>query len=378
SRAMLRAETGSLAAAADDAQLAFDLHDTVEDRGTDFHPAAHLVTIAHARLHSGRLAEAEDAADRGLEMAQRDGSHALAAWFPVQHGHAALARGRVATAERMFRDAAVHAATTGQPAAAASALAGLVLARAQQAAPSDEDTLAARLDEAIARAPRSAELHRARGWMLTGQGRLADARHTLLSAAQESLRRGRCAEAVALLHDGVRIGDLEGCGRELVAAAARVDGGLASARAAHARAALRRDPAALAAVGEILDGYGMRLLAAECLIAAAVQHRADGGQRAATGLLARAAAIVERCEGARTPGLLADTGHVPLSEREREIATLVTGGRSSREIAAALFLSVRTVNNHLQNIYGKLGVNSRGELSALLGGGARAREDGRQ
>ncbi|WP_405097927.1 LuxR C-terminal-related transcriptional regulator [Micromonospora sp. NBC_01412] len=376
-RAMLLAETGSLDAAADDAWRAFGLHETVEDRSTVFHPTAHLVTVAQARLHAGRLADAQDAAERGLELSQRDGAHALAAWFPVQLGHTALARGRVTTAERMFRDAAAHAAETGQPAAAVSSLAGLALARAQQAASADDDTLAARLDEAIERSPRSAELQRARSWVLVSQGRHAEARQALLSAAQLSLRLGRQAAAVALLHDGVRIGDLGGCGQELVAVAPHVEGGLASARAAHARAALRRDPAALTAVGQTFQGYGVQLLAAECLIAAAVLHRADGDQRAASGLLARAAALVELCEGARTPGLLADTGHVPLSEREREIAALVIRGQSSREIATALFLSVRTVNNHLQNIYGKLGINSRAELVGLLAAGARAREDGR-
>ena len=47
---------------------------------------------------------------------------------------------------------------------------------------------------------------------------------------------------------------------------------------------------------------------------------------------------------------------VPLTARERDIATLAAQGESSKEIAERLFLSVRTVNNHLQNVYSKLGV----------------------
>jgi len=52
----------------------------------------------------------------------------------------------------------------------------------------------------------------------------------------------------------------------------------------------------------------------------------------------------------------------PLTRRERDIATLAARGESSREIAERLFLSVRTVNNHLQNVYAKLGVASKTEL----------------
>jgi DNA-binding CsgD family transcriptional regulator len=57
----------------------------------------------------------------------------------------------------------------------------------------------------------------------------------------------------------------------------------------------------------------------------------------------------------------------PLTAREREIAMLAAARLSSREIAERLFLSVRTVNNHLQRVYTKLGVNSRVALSEALG-----------
>ena len=52
-----------------------------------------------------------------------------------------------------------------------------------------------------------------------------------------------------------------------------------------------------------------------------------------------------------------------LSEREREIATLVSEGRSNKQVAAALFLSEKTIENALTTIYAKLGVRSRVELS---------------
>ena len=56
----------------------------------------------------------------------------------------------------------------------------------------------------------------------------------------------------------------------------------------------------------------------------------------------------------------------PLTRRERDIATLAVGGASSKEIAERLYLSVRTVNNHLQSAYSKLGIAGRRELATAL------------
>jgi DNA-binding CsgD family transcriptional regulator len=55
-----------------------------------------------------------------------------------------------------------------------------------------------------------------------------------------------------------------------------------------------------------------------------------------------------------------------LTSREREIALLVAQGRTSKEVAAALVLSVRTVDNHLQRIFAKLGVTSRAQLRTAM------------
>jgi len=53
----------------------------------------------------------------------------------------------------------------------------------------------------------------------------------------------------------------------------------------------------------------------------------------------------------------------PLSEREREVLTLLARGLSNKAIAQRLYLSVRTVEGHLANIYGKLAVHSRTEAA---------------
>jgi DNA-binding NarL/FixJ family response regulator len=55
-----------------------------------------------------------------------------------------------------------------------------------------------------------------------------------------------------------------------------------------------------------------------------------------------------------------------LSARELEIARLVAEGRKNREIAEELFLSEKTIESHLRNIFGKLGVGSRAEVAGAV------------
>lgn len=55
-----------------------------------------------------------------------------------------------------------------------------------------------------------------------------------------------------------------------------------------------------------------------------------------------------------------------LSRREREVALLIRDGRSNREIAEALVLSVRTVDTHVQRIFAKLGFSSRAQVAVWV------------
>ena len=58
-----------------------------------------------------------------------------------------------------------------------------------------------------------------------------------------------------------------------------------------------------------------------------------------------------------------DRERSPLSQREREIVALVAQGHKNKEKAEKMFISEQTVNNHLHNIFDKLGVSDRLELA---------------
>lgn len=60
------------------------------------------------------------------------------------------------------------------------------------------------------------------------------------------------------------------------------------------------------------------------------------------------------------------TGEVPLTERERQVCTLLMRGSSPKAIASILGIAVRTVYKHMDNTYKKVGVSSQLELIAKL------------
>jgi DNA-binding CsgD family transcriptional regulator len=75
--------------------------------------------------------------------------------------------------------------------------------------------------------------------------------------------------------------------------------------------------------------------------------------------LERARLELERAGIRRTPG-------GELSPAERQVADLAAAGATNKEIAVALFMSVKTVEAHLTRVYGKLDVRSRTELASRL------------
>ena len=67
----------------------------------------------------------------------------------------------------------------------------------------------------------------------------------------------------------------------------------------------------------------------------------------------------------RPPPTPAAPGPGKLSARERELVTLVAQGRTNAQIAAQLYISVRTVSSHLDRIRDKTGCRRRADLTRL-------------
>jgi DNA-binding NarL/FixJ family response regulator len=153
----------------------------------------------------------------------------------------------------------------------------------------------------------------------------------------------------------------------LRALAGQVDSPIVPLYATHAAALTARDGEVLDALVASFEGIGAMLLAAEVAVEAAVAHRTAHHEQAGRMSAARASALAGRCEGARTPALRLLDMPPQLTPREREITGMVASGLSNRVIAERLVLSVRTVDNHLQHAFDKLGIRSRRELRSVVG-----------
>ena len=225
-------------------------------------------------------------------------------------------------------------------------------------------------------------MYSARAVLCNGLGRYEDALAAAREAATDPLELGPTKWALAeLVEAGVRSGntDVAAGAFEQLSAMTRASGTELALGIEAARRALLRDDAAeelyLEAIerlrhtrirvefaraqllyGEWLRRQGRRVdaraqlrTAHEALIAMGVEAFADRARRelAATGETLRKRTV-------ETPG--------ELTAQEAHIARLAEEGLTSREIAAALYLSPRTVEWHLGKIFTKLGVSTRRQL----------------
>jgi DNA-binding CsgD family transcriptional regulator len=164
------------------------------------------------------------------------------------------------------------------------------------------------------------------------------------------------------------------------ALARRAHAAVALHRSEHERALeLARESIELATeAGAVLEAARSKSLVGRTLAAA-------GDRTAAIVELQAAAEVLERC-GAGTylaearadlrrlgsvkrksaRGEASSTGLDSLTAREREIADLVWDRQTNKAIAATLFLSEKTIEGHLRNIYAKLRISSRVELGRAI------------
>jgi DNA-binding CsgD family transcriptional regulator len=331
----------------------------------------HLVNQVFALAEAGRLADAGQLAQAGAEIVASQRVPIAQIFFAASLGRVATLQGRLATARRYYAEAAGLAEANRFAGPRRLALSGLALACAMLGEADAAARALAERDTGPAFGFREPEQQLADAWTALAARRPVETAERFRDAAAQAASTGHRTAEAWLLHDLMRThgGDTSARLSEL---ASICDSPLVSARARHAIAIRARDALELAGAARDFEALGAMLLAAEATAASAEAFSRAGDRRAATAALRRSSELAAACEGAATPGLFhaataGATMAVPLSGREREIAMLAAAGIASKDIADRLFLSVRTVNNHLQHAYTKLGVSSRADLTQILG-----------
>jgi DNA-binding CsgD family transcriptional regulator len=98
--------------------------------------------------------------------------------------------------------------------------------------------------------------------------------------------------------------------------------------------------------------------------AAELERAAAEAQQMGAGTITELAGRALRSLGVRT--WRRATAGAPLTERELDVARLVAEGATNREIAQLLFLSPKTIERHVSNVFKKIGVRNRAELAARV------------
>ena len=338
-------------------------------RGTHQLPEAQLIGAIFGRIAAGQLASAEDDAAAGYQGSLAGGDKDAQATFLFMSGLVLLEQGQLARASKAFLDGASVNRAIHDRAALRWCLAGITLAEAMRGHADRAAAAAAEVDELPVGTMAVYEpdlIERSRAWVSVSAGELSRAREILTAAADRAAAAHLNVAEARLLHDIARLGNPDSVAPRLASLAESTDGEFVAALARHAAAMVSEVPADMENAADSLSALGANLLAAEAYLAAGTAYRSAGLARLASAAERNSAELLEVCGDARTPGLSAAADTQRLTSRELEVASMAAAGASSREIAARLVLSVRTVDNHLQNAYSKLGVTSRDELARTL------------
>jgi ATP/maltotriose-dependent transcriptional regulator MalT len=327
-----------------------------------------FVSLVGALTGAGRLREAEELLIRadGLVIGQpaAEARAYVSGWLAELHleqGRPVSAFARASESYTLFQQLGRVFSAQWPYAAAVQALA--LAGQAGQAA----ETLAALDALALPAMPlNQTYLLQARAWAAAAAGDLPAARRQFEVAADRGEEIGDLIGAAGALHGLARLGHARDAAVRLSELATQIDGDLVAARAAYASAAADGDSQALRKVSGDFQEMGALLYAAEASAEAAVVLRRAGQARKAAAAEQEAARLLARCEGAATPPVQLITARARLTRGELDTAVQAAAGRSNKQIAADMHLSIRTVESHLQRAYEKLGIASRHELPGAL------------
>ncbi|MGW3285187.1 LuxR C-terminal-related transcriptional regulator [Streptomyces sp. NPDC001002] len=331
------------------------------------HPSMQVAPLALALMEMGEIDQARRLCLGAADSLQAAHSPVARQFLAFESGRTEWLAGRPVSARRWYAEGVATARTYHLDRVTRLHMSGLM---ACAALIGDVDTAASLVTEYEAIAASgglSGEESLGMAWLHAARGELSRARGLLRTAADRAGGTGHLVSEANLLTDIARLGDPKAVQERMTELSAQVDGAFTPARARFVTALAQKDPQPLMMCSQELEHMGAWLLAAESAAAAATAWRRQGDARKVTAATADATRLADRCEGARTPLLSTIAGAVePLTKREQEIALLAAAGKTSKAISQHLTLSVRTVDNHLQRIYLKLGVRSRADLALVL------------
>jgi DNA-binding CsgD family transcriptional regulator len=357
-RALLRAGLGAVSLYADDLPGAAGHLDaaTAADGEADV-PMAHLLEVgllrARVSYRQGEWDRAAADSERLVTLIDDLGQGWLLARAHLAAVYVAAGRGR-------WQDAADHAEAAAREPGTRAGEGAIALADARSAI-------------ALARDDPEGILAAARDVIgdLDLLSRLEPGRLSFWPACAEALARtGRPAEADDVLRRFEELSRAHGR-RSAMAAAARARGVVEATRS-------RPDDALAAFDASLrhLDGLGMPLEEAMSRLERGRLLRRLGQRRSAARDLGAARALfadlgawpfLVRCDQELCVGPEVVTGRAsPLTARQLAVAQAAAAGKSNRQIAAELYISVKTVEFHLAQILDRLGVDSRIQIAACL------------
>jgi DNA-binding CsgD family transcriptional regulator/tetratricopeptide (TPR) repeat protein len=331
------------------------------------HPSIHEANGAFALLHGGHPARALARAKSGYEHAINDRLVVSLVWCQLMAGEASLVMGRGADALRHFETALHDAMRELYRGQVAMAWAGIAMARALLGDVEGSRTALSRSDAETSRIGLfDLNVCVARATVMTASGEFGSACIELQRGVEVGLLGGNVIGEAWLLHELCRLGMFAAAAARLDVLASSCDNELVHARAAHAAALAADSALGLVAVGETFMKLGFVIVAAEAAMQASSSYQRSGDDRRANASALRSAAMAEGTDIALAPNASSTSTLTPLTAREREIAYLASQGSSNKEISELLFLSTRTVENHLSKVFVKLGVTTRQGLHAAL------------
>jgi DNA-binding CsgD family transcriptional regulator len=331
-----------------------------------------LVATFIGGLFEGRLPEIDPVLDAFDEDALQRVDDPYRGMWAFLRGRSALAQGRIGVALPLLREAAAVLRRRDPGSVLAWCLAALGQAYGATGDGQRAAAVMAECDRVHLPVMRTIDVEIGLGhaWAAAAAGERTEGAQRARASAEALAARGDAAIAVLALHDAARIG---APARSLIAdvdlLAGSAEGPVVAAMAGHIHVLADDDLDGLLEVAESFAAVSMPLLAAEAAASASRVAAAQGlrvRQREAT---SRAATWLEECGPALTPLIETIAGRAALAaltRREQEVALMAARGTSKRAMSEQLGVSIRTVGNHINHVYGKLGISTREELAALL------------